>query len=316
MAASGRSIVCTIHQPSAVIFDAFDSLLLLKKGGQTVYFGELGERSIELVRYFENLPGVTPKVAGVNPATWMLEAIGAGTGASSISTDFHACYQNSAICEANNVQINVLCPNDENESAVKIMAGGDLESGSAVYHQESEKLKGHVHQNKYNASSWRQFTVLMNRFLVSYWRSPMYNFARMMVSIVIALLFSSTYANQKYSTNVDVVSRVAVIFLTVLFVGYVACSSVIPVILSERPAFYREQFSEIYNVKIYTLCSTLVEVPYIIVCSALFVIPFFFIVGFDKDGTTDKFFWYWLFQCLYITTMVFLGHFLGSALPD
>jgi ABC-type multidrug transport system permease subunit len=52
------------------------------------------------------------------------------------------------------------------------------------------------------------------------------------------------------------------------------------------------------------------------VSSVVFVIPFFFIVGFDHDGVTDKFFWYWLFQCLYITTMVFLGHFLASALPN
>jgi ABC-type multidrug transport system permease subunit len=144
----------------------------------------------------------------------------------------------------------------------------------------------------------------------------MYNFARMMVSVVIALLFSSTYADQKYDTNVDVVSRTALIFITVLFIGYVGCSSIIPVVLSERPAFYREQFSEIYDVKIYTLCATLVEIPYIIVCSALFVIPYFFIVGFDQGNVTEKFFFYWLFQTLFITSCVFLGSFLGSALPD
>lgn len=31
---------CTIHQPSAVLFDAFDSLVLLAKGGKMTYFGE------------------------------------------------------------------------------------------------------------------------------------------------------------------------------------------------------------------------------------------------------------------------------------
>jgi ATP-binding cassette subfamily G (WHITE) protein 2 (PDR) len=38
---AGQSILCTIHQPSAMLFQRFDRLLLLAEGGKTVYFGEL-----------------------------------------------------------------------------------------------------------------------------------------------------------------------------------------------------------------------------------------------------------------------------------
>jgi ABC-type multidrug transport system permease subunit len=47
-----------------------------------------------------------------------------------------------------------------------------------------------------------------------------------------------------------------------------------------------------------------------------FVIPYFFIVGFDKGDVAKKFFWYWLFQGLYMTTSVFHGHMLASVLPN
>jgi len=53
LADSGQSIVCTIHQPSAELFEVFDRLLLLRKGGQTVYFGDLGRKSTTLINYFE-----------------------------------------------------------------------------------------------------------------------------------------------------------------------------------------------------------------------------------------------------------------------
>ena len=64
----------------------------------------------------------------------------------------------------------------------------------------------------------------------------------------------------------------------------------------------------------YFLCWS--QIPYLVLSSVIFVIPYFFIVGFDQDGTAQKFFWYWLFQGLYMSVMVFLGHFLASALPN
>jgi hypothetical protein len=224
----------------------------------------------------------------------MLEVIGAGTGnTSAIMTDFHACYKQSVMCEANTTHVDVLCPSLESDSAV---IGRDLEVGNVEIHVEKEMEVTHVHPSKYNASVWTQFCVLMKRFLLSYWRSPTYNVSRMIVNVVIALMFSSTYANQKYNTDVDVISRVALIYITVLLMGLLGCNSVQPVIFADRPAFYREQFSEIYDVKIYTLCSTLVEIPYLLVSSIVFVIPYFWIVGFDQGVVAAQFFWYWLFQ--------------------
>lgn len=43
LASRGQAILCTIHQPSALLMQEFDRLLFLQEGGQTVYFGELGK---------------------------------------------------------------------------------------------------------------------------------------------------------------------------------------------------------------------------------------------------------------------------------
>ncbi|XP_058068346.1 ABC transporter G family member 29-like [Magnolia sinica] len=48
-----RTVVCTIHQPSIDIFEAFDELLLMKRGGQVIYSGPLGQNSQKIIEYFE-----------------------------------------------------------------------------------------------------------------------------------------------------------------------------------------------------------------------------------------------------------------------
>jgi len=55
-----------IHQPSGELFQIFDRLLLLKKGGQTVYFGDIGQGSSTMLQYFAR-NGATPCDPEANP---------------------------------------------------------------------------------------------------------------------------------------------------------------------------------------------------------------------------------------------------------
>ena len=58
----------------------FDDLLLLTKGGNTVFFGPIGPQCIHLIDYFEDR-GANPISFGENPAAWMLRAQTAGAAA-------------------------------------------------------------------------------------------------------------------------------------------------------------------------------------------------------------------------------------------
>lgn len=80
----------------ACILQAFDDLLLLKRGGLVIYMGSLGERSMDLVEYFQGIQGVPRIREGLNPATWMLE-ISTLTQEERIGVDFADCYRESEL---------------------------------------------------------------------------------------------------------------------------------------------------------------------------------------------------------------------------
>ena len=97
VASAGHAVVSTIHQPSTQVFEMFDEILLLQKGGHTVYFGELGAASHKMVKYLESAgapPCQTHEVRACraraavthvqNPADFMLRetAVSSTVGAS------------------------------------------------------------------------------------------------------------------------------------------------------------------------------------------------------------------------------------------
>lgn len=75
VADTGRTIICTIHQPSYDVFTAFDDLVLLSPGGRQVYSGSIGYNAQRMVDFFMRCPTVRPLPPRVNPGTWMLHEL-------------------------------------------------------------------------------------------------------------------------------------------------------------------------------------------------------------------------------------------------
>ena len=71
---TGRTIVCTIHQPSIDIFESFDELLLLKRGGETIFNGQLGKNSQLLIDYFQ-VTRLVPTAHGVQQQHCVKEGV-------------------------------------------------------------------------------------------------------------------------------------------------------------------------------------------------------------------------------------------------
>jgi ABC-type multidrug transport system ATPase subunit/ABC-type multidrug transport system permease subunit len=295
IAASGRSVICTIHQPSCVTFEMFDMLLLLRHGGRTVYFGPLGEQSVHLISYFEGVPGVTSmRPGGVNPANWMLECIGAGIEPAAQAVDFAEFYQDHALARRNEE----LCET--------------LGQPSALYGQQLSPI---AFETRYAAPLKVQLRACMTKAVTNYWRSPNYNVTRCLISCVVGVVFGSVYHDKAYDTETDIIGRTGLMYLSTSFVGIVNMMSVMPVMAKERAAFYREQASSMYSVLAYGISYGLVELPYIFVSTGLFVNVFYWYIGLATDPLS-KFVYYWIFFALYIVCMVFIGQFLICLLPN
>lgn len=195
---------------SIAIFNDFDTLLLLKRGGEVVFFGDLGESSSNLIQYLERY-NATPKITpGENPATWMLQIIGAGTAANGrMEFDYAAAYAIS------NLRKSCLERIDEiNASAT----AGNLVTFPSMY----------------ATSKWAQNKAVFQRMMKIYFRSPGYNGVRLTVSTIVALLFSSVYASQRVPQNEsDMNSRVNSIFIALTFLNANAMNSALRVIERE-----------------------------------------------------------------------------------
>jgi ATP-binding cassette subfamily G (WHITE) protein 2 (SNQ2) len=159
LAANGQAILCTIHQPSAELFQVFDRLLLLRKGGQTVYFGDIGHNAIKIIRYFES-NGSRPCAPDENPAEFMLDVIGAGATAVSAQNWFEIWQRSEEWAE---VQREV----------------------DAIHEGGNNRPPVATSQHSEFATSWGYQTAeLIRRSAQRHWRDPTYLFAKLILNVM------------------------------------------------------------------------------------------------------------------------------------
>jgi ATP-binding cassette, subfamily G (WHITE), member 2, PDR len=157
LADRGMAIVATIHQPSSAMFEEFDNLLFLGKGGRSVYFGPIGENSATVIEYFEN-NRAPPCGTSQNPAEYLLDIVAGENTQNAI--DWVEKWENSGLKSALNYR-------------TKAIEGEPLSKGG---------------QSQYFPQPWyTQLFWTTHRVVQYHWRNPAYVWAKIALGILAAL---------------------------------------------------------------------------------------------------------------------------------
>lgn len=289
IARTGRTVLCTIHQPSISIFELFDALLLLQRGGYTAYFGDLGKDSVLMLEYFLSIPGTEEIRPQYNPATYMLDVIGAGIGRN--VQNYAAEYANSELFKKNKARTEELA----------------LPSEKFV-------LFSTMNFNPIATPFWNQLKMLTTKQRLTYWRNPQYNFMRLLLYPLVSIIFGTTFYQLSYNGQNKINSHVGLIYNSMDFIGVLNLMMVLEVSCAERAVFYRERMSNYYGPLSYSLSQFFAEVPYLAVVAVLFVTIEYWLVGWSNVAA-DFFFFMWVFF-LYTSVCTFFGQWMAALMPN
>jgi ABC-type multidrug transport system permease subunit len=172
LADNGQTILCTIHQPSSQLFSVFDRLLLLDRGGTTLYFGDIGPDSFNLTEYFET--NGAPECQGQNPAEWMLEITGNENESHSQQEEKRERWSETW--------------NTSQQRQLMSREVKDLKNLSKTTTTPSEKAT--------QVSLLQQFIVVSKRIFQEQWRDPTYLYSKFALSSFLALANGISFYHQ------------------------------------------------------------------------------------------------------------------------
>ncbi|KAK9185936.1 hypothetical protein WN943_026295 [Citrus x changshan-huyou] len=287
---TGRTVVCTIHQPSIEIFEAFDELLLMKRGGRVIYGGKLGVHSQIMIDYFQGLDGIPLIPSGYNPATWVLEVTTTAVE-ERLGVDFANVYKSSEQYR-------------EVESSIKNLS---------VPPDGSEPLK---FASTYSQNWLSQFFICLWKQNLVYWRSPQYNAVRLAFTTVAALILGSVFweVGSQRDSSQSLFMVMGALYASCLFLGVNNAASVQPIVSIERTVFYREKAAGMYSPIPFAAAQGLVEIPYVFVQTLLFGVITYFMVNFER--TMRKFLLYLVFTFLTFSYFTFFGMMVVGFTPN
>ncbi|KAI1093930.1 ABC-2 type transporter-domain-containing protein [Rostrohypoxylon terebratum] len=258
---NGQAILCTIHQPSAMLFQQFDRLLLLSFGGKTVYFGDIGPNAETLTSYFERNGG---SLCGKseNPAEWMLRVIGAAPGAHA-DRNWHEVWRNSQEYEAVKKELRVMELGQPSTESVH----RDVETTSAYY----------------ATPFYYQFFLCTKRVFEQYWRTPSYIYAKLILCGGTSLFIGVSFYKSHLSLS-GLQNQMFAIFMLLVIFAFLVYQTMPQFLLQRQQYEGRERSSRIYSWYTFLLANMVVELPWSTIASLLVFIPFYYLVGMNNNA--------------------------------
>ncbi|CAG79546.2 ABC-2 type transporter-domain-containing protein [Yarrowia lipolytica] len=293
LAANGQAILCTIHQPSAILFQEFDRLLFLAAGGKTVYYGDLGDKASLLIEYFES-NGADPCPDNGNPAEWMLEVIGAAPG-SRAKKDWPSVWRYSQLRRQQREELDDM----------RLAFNADSQAALAVGGEDTD----------FAVSQWTQLYYVTKRLLQFHWRTPSYLWSKMTLCIGCALFIGFSF----YKSARDIQglqNQMFSIFLMFLIFTTVA-EQIMPLFMIQRDLYEaRERASKTYSWQVFLGGNMLAELPWQIIVAVVVFFCMYYPIGFyriaaENHQTQERGALYFLFLLVFFIYDSTYAHMIG-----
>uniref|UniRef100_A0A1B0FF06 ABC transporter domain-containing protein n=1 Tax=Glossina morsitans morsitans TaxID=37546 RepID=A0A1B0FF06_GLOMM len=310
LAEGGRTIICTIHQPSARLFEKFDQLYTLADG-QCVYQGS----TQQLVPFLSTLSLECPSYH--NPASYIIEvacgehgdhierlvqAIDNGKKDIRTAADYAAIKVRNDILQVQNLKA-ILDKNeaanaisgkyDENLTFNNSILKGNLvndiakeppepvistnEKGDAMIELEKNDncstalLTADITSpERYPTSQLHQFFVVLKRTLLFNFRDWTLMYLRFFAHMLVGFLIGTLY----YDIGNDgskVLSNLGFLFFNMLFLMYTSMTVTILAFPLELPILLKENFNRWYSLKSYYLAMSIADLPFQTIFCILYV---------------------------------------------
>ncbi|KAL1861192.1 hypothetical protein Plec18170_001707 [Paecilomyces lecythidis] len=281
----GQAVLVTIHQPSAQLFAQFDTLLLLAKGGKTVYFGDIGDNAQTVRDYFARYDAPCP--TETNPAEHMIDVV---SGHLSQGKDWNKVWLDSP----------------EHDHMVK-------ELDSIISDAASKPVQTHDDGHEFATPLWEQTKIVTQRMMTALWRNTDYVNNKFALHIGTALFngFSFWMIGDTVS---DLQLRLFTIF-NFIFVAPGVINQLQPLFIERRDIYEtREKKSKMYSWKAFVTALIVSEFPYLCICAVLYYVCWYYTVGFPNDSNKAgaTFFIMLMYEFVYTG----IGQFIAAYAPN
>ena len=262
---TGRTVICTIHQPSSQVFSLFSQLVLMTQGS-VVYSG----RPDASVEYFASIGYECPHYT--NPPDFYMKLMKTGSISNAVSLrDVTLCHE---MCDK------------------LVDKWGEIsDSQKASYAPETSDVatltpKGSKSQNKknvdegslYATSFLTQFAALSARSFRNVARNPVLSTARLVQSVVLGLLIGAIFYNQGHSPE-GVRGIQGALFFIMVNQSMLPMFGVLHTFPIEIEMVLRENSASLYSVGAYFAAKSIVEFPFMVLFPFIFITICYFLIG-------------------------------------